>query len=164
MGEITETLPLHILFMVSGGLSIVLIICFIVLYRKLSKLRKAYVKMINGGSPQNVESLIIDLQEKIKALHEQQTKDRQTIQALADSMKKIKGYVGIHRYNAFGEGGNDLSFSMAIMDESQDGVVITGIHTREQMYVYAKPVTQGQSKYVLSPEEKEAIARSMRKE
>jgi hypothetical protein len=72
-------------------------------------------------------------------------------------LKKMKSKVGIHRYNAFSDTGSDLSFSVAILDEYQDGVLLTGIHNREQTYIYAKPIQRGQSQYTLSPEEKEAI-------
>ncbi|MEW9107481.1 DUF4446 family protein, partial [Paenibacillus sp.] len=71
--------------------------------------------------------------------------------------KKMKSHVGIQRYNAFAERGSDLSFSIAWLNEEQDGVVITSIHGREHSYVYAKPVEKGQSTYSLSPEEKKAI-------
>ncbi|MNG37637.1 hypothetical protein D3C84_1250500 [compost metagenome] len=72
-------------------------------------------------------------------------------------MKKKKGNIGIHRYNAFAERGNDLSFSIAVIDDAEDGMVLSGIHGRENTFVYAKPVQEGQSKYPLTPEEIEAI-------
>jgi hypothetical protein len=72
----------------------------------------------------------------------------------------MKSRLGVQRYNAFSqEGGSDLSFSIVILDEEQDGVVLTGIHGREQTFIYAKPVEKGQSSYSLSPEEKVLIDR-----
>ncbi|MNC64127.1 hypothetical protein D3C75_1143020 [compost metagenome] len=75
-------------------------------------------------------------------------------------MRTMKSNVSIKRYNAFSQQGSDLSFSMAILDDEQDGVVLTGIHSREESYLYAKPVDKGQSSYTLSPEEKEVIAQN----
>lgn len=164
MGEIISLLPMDAITLAAFGLSVALLILVIVLWRKLSKLRRLYMNMINGDSPRNMEDIIIKLQEKLQMVNEQQTKDRQALETLAGQVKRLKGNVGIFRFNAFGERGSDLSFSMAFTDEHQDGVVVTGIHNREQVYVYAKPLKQGQSQYALSPEEKEAIARSLRKE
>ena len=50
-----------------------------------------------------------------------------------------------------------MSFSLAILSEEEEGIVLTGLHNRESSYVYAKPLKDGQSKYPLSPEEKEAV-------
>ena len=47
-----------------------------------------------------------------------------------------------------------MSFSLAILSEQEEGIVLTGLHNRESSYVYAKPLKDGQSKYPLSPEEK----------
>ena len=72
-------------------------------------------------------------------------------------MRKKKGNIGIHRYNAFAERGSDLSFSLAIINDEKDGMVMSGIHGRDNTFVYAKPVKEGQSAYTLTPEEIEAI-------
>ncbi|MNG10134.1 hypothetical protein D3C84_935860 [compost metagenome] len=84
------------------------------------------------------------------------------ITTIQQAMTKMTSKLGIRRYNAFNDGGSDLSFSMALLNEEQDGVIITGIHSREQMYVYAKPIAKGQSSYTLSPEEKETITQTLK--
>ncbi len=76
-------------------------------------------------------------------------------------VEQLKGKVGMVRYNAFGEQGNDLSFSVAILDEQQNGIVMTSIYNREQSNSYAKPIEKGASSYRLSEEEKSAIQKAM---
>ena len=78
-------------------------------------------------------------------------------------LSTLKGRVGVHRFNAFSDSGSDLSFSVAFINEAEDGVVLTGIHGREQTFLYAKPIDKGQSAYMLSPEEKTAINLAMQK-
>jgi hypothetical protein len=73
----------------------------------------------------------------------------------------MKSKVAISRYNAFDKQGSDLSFTVALMDEEANGVLLTGIHSREQTYVYAKPVEGGKSTYNLSPEEKDTLNRTL---
>lgn len=64
---------------------------------------------------------------------------------------------GMVRFNPFSEVGGDQSFSIALLDANDDGIVITSLYTRDGNRVYAKPVKAGASDYSLSAEEKEAI-------
>jgi hypothetical protein len=142
------------------GLFIVVFIWLILNRIQLSKARKQYSQMMNGGRPENVEQLLIGLQNSINALTLQNNMQQSEIEQMKKQMRKMKSNVSIQRYNAFSEiGGSDLSFSIAILDEEQDGVVLTGIHGREQTFIYAKPVEKGQSTYNLTPEEKTIIDR-----
>jgi hypothetical protein len=76
-----------------------------------------------------------------------------------DLSKSIQN-IGFIRYNAFGDMGSDLSFSVALLDENYNGVVVTSIYAREDSNVYAKPVVKGESEYKLSVEEIQAIDRA----
>jgi hypothetical protein len=69
--------------------------------------------------------------------------------------------VGIVRFNPFSELGGEQSFSIALLNADNDGLVITSLYTREGDRVYGKPIKNGESKYQLSNEEKEAIARAI---
>jgi len=68
--------------------------------------------------------------------------------------------VGMVRFNPFREVGGDQSFSLALLDKGNSGVVITSLYTREGNRVYGKPVKEGNSEYSLSEEEKKAIEKS----
>jgi len=69
--------------------------------------------------------------------------------------------VALIRFNPFQESGGDLSFSLAILDAQNTGLVVTSHYTRDNNRVYAKPVKEGVSSYTLSEEEKEAIKKAM---
>ena len=69
--------------------------------------------------------------------------------------------VGLIRYDAFEDVGGRLSFSCAMLDDHGDGVVVTSINGRQDTRVYAKPITEGRSKYNLSIEEDEAIRQAL---
>lgn len=70
-------------------------------------------------------------------------------------------HIGVVRFNPFPDKGGDQSFVVALLDDHADGVVLSGLHSRSDSRVYAKPVARGQSNYTLTGEEKEAIARAM---
>lgn len=59
----------------------------------------------------------------------------------------------VKRYNAFSDTGSDLSFSVALVDDTQTGVVLSSIYGREESRTYGKPVIEGQSSYPLTEEE-----------
>ena len=65
-------------------------------------------------------------------------------------------------YNAFDNIGNNMSFSIAALDDNHDGLVITGIYSRENSYVYAKQIKNSQPvDKELSTEEKEALTKAL---
>lgn len=68
--------------------------------------------------------------------------------------------VGIVRYDAFKELGGHLSFSLALLDARQDGVVVSVLNDRNGARAYAKPVAGGRSTITLSEEEQRAITQS----
>jgi N-methylhydantoinase A/oxoprolinase/acetone carboxylase beta subunit len=65
--------------------------------------------------------------------------------------------IGILRYNPFSDVGSNQSFSIAVLDGRDDGLVITSLYAREGNRIYGKPIKEGNSEYSLSKEEKEAI-------
>jgi hypothetical protein len=65
--------------------------------------------------------------------------------------------VGIVRFNPFKDVGGNQSFSIALLDGKDDGVVITSLYLKEGNRVFAKPVKEGKSQFNLSKEEISAI-------
>jgi len=75
--------------------------------------------------------------------------------------RKTLQKVGVVRFNPFKEMGGDQSFSIAALNADNDGFVITSHYGRDSNRVYAKPIIQGESKYQLSKEEKEAVEKAI---
>jgi len=65
--------------------------------------------------------------------------------------------MAVVRYDAFGDMGGHLSWSMALLDDGGDGVVLTSIHGRSDSRTYAKNISSWSANQQLSPEEDEAI-------
>jgi len=61
------------------------------------------------------------------------------------------------RYDAFGDVGGHLSWSLALLDDAGHGTVLTSIHGRSEARTYAKSVANWTCEQQLSPEELEAI-------
>jgi hypothetical protein len=65
--------------------------------------------------------------------------------------------MAIVRYDALSEGAGQLSFSLALLNATGDGVVLSSINGRAETRTYAKPIEAGQGKQELSPEEAQAV-------
>jgi hypothetical protein len=82
------------------------------------------------------------------------------IDKLEDEGKFHVQKVGLIRFNPFQETGGDHSFSIALLDGKDTGVILTGLHTRERTRVYAKAIKKGKSEHELSNEEKKAFTKA----
>jgi hypothetical protein len=82
---------------------------------------------------------------------------RQEVAALRLEARDALRHLGVVRYDAFGDMGGHLSWSLAVLDDGGNGVVVTSIHGRSEARTYAKSVTGWTCEQQLSPEEGEAI-------
>ena len=82
---------------------------------------------------------------------------RQEVAALRAEARDALRHLSVVRYDAFGDMGGHLSWSMAVLDDSGNGVVVTSIHGRSEARTYAKSVVAWNCAQQLSPEETEAI-------
>lgn len=82
---------------------------------------------------------------------------RQEVAALRVEAKDALKHLSVVRYDAFGDVGGHLSWSLALLDDSGHGVVLTSIHGRSEARTYAKNITSWKCEQQLSPEEEEAI-------
>lgn len=77
-------------------------------------------------------------------------------------MTRALRHLAVVRYDAFGDMGGHLSWSLALLDDDGDGVLVTAIHGRADTRTYAKNVQRWTSTQQLSPEESEAVALARR--
>ena len=94
----------------------------------------------------------------VDALPEDVTGLRQEVAALRVEAGDALRHLAVVRYDAFGDMGGHLSWSLALLDDAGNGVVLTSIHGRSDARTYAKSVVAWTCEQQLSPEEDEAIA------
>lgn len=82
---------------------------------------------------------------------------RQEVAALKAESAGAFRHLGIVRYDAFQDVGGRLSWSVALLDEAGDGVVLTAINGRSEARSYAKGISGWESEQPLSPEEERAV-------
>ena len=149
MNKIIEIISQYSIFIVIGLIiiTVLLLIMNLILLSSVNKLEKKYRKMMRGVNNKNLEEVINDNLDNIeKALEKSEM-------AMNECKKGCVNKIAIMRYKAFEDIGSDLSFSVAILDSFNDGVIITGIYSRHDSTTYAKPIDKGISRYDLSEEE-----------
>jgi hypothetical protein len=85
---------------------------------------------------------------------------RGEVEALRQEAAGAMRHLAVVRYDAFGDMGGRLSWSLALLDDGGDGVVLTSIHGRSDARSYAKNVRGWAADMPLSPEEEEAVKRA----
>ncbi len=94
-------------------------------------------------------------------------RDIATLSAELENLKRESKFsiqkIGLIRFNPFKEVGGNQSFSVALLDGNDSGIVITSLYSREGNRVYGKEIKAGQSDFLLSVEEKEAINKAKNK-
>ncbi len=162
MEEIINTIGMNNIIIISIAINFILLIAFLVATAKISKLNRKYKEFMQKlGNGKNIEEDLENYMYRVERVERQNGEINSVIKGLDKDLKKCIQKIGIVRYNAFKDVGSDLSFTLALLDENDDGVVLNGIYSREMSNIYAKPVEKGKSSYTLSEEEQEAIKKAV---
>lgn len=153
MLQMLTPLQSELLLAVIVGINLLILFALMSLWVKVSRTRKLMNKLFSGTSKENLEGQLNLLLTQMEEWKKQQNDQQFLINRLSQRVGAQCGNVSIIRYNAFGDTGSDLSFSMALVDDHQNGVVLTNIFGREESRLYAKPIQAGKSSYHLSEEE-----------
>lgn len=145
-----------------GVLVILLLFWNLSLSMKLNKINKRFNRLMRGSSITNLEQVIEKYINEIEEMNLNINKNSKEIKFLTEKMSTYKGKVEMVRYNAFGEEGNDLSYSVAFIDDNRNGVVLTSIYNRGESNSYAKPILNGSSNYKLSQEEISVVEKAQK--
>ncbi|MFA5197491.1 MAG: DUF4446 family protein [Patescibacteria group bacterium] len=124
------------------------------------KIRKKN-KLFFESSDENVYELLRHMVADNKKFNKRSEKVEQGLDEIARIMKLSFQKIGVVRYNPFKDTGGDMSFSLALLNLENSGIVITSIHGRGADRVYAKPIEKGKSQHNLSAEEIEAINKAI---
>ena len=144
-------------FAIMSGVMLILFILLIVNIIKTGRLRKKYGAFMMGKNAESLEDPLVKRIQQVDELLTYEAENRENIQKIFDSLKFTFQKVGMVKYDAFHEMGGKLSFSLALLDQKNDGFIINAMHSREGCYTYIKEIVNGNSIIVLADEEKEAL-------
>lgn len=122
---------------------------------------RADQRAVLGDREQDLVAHAAALQSQFEALH-QYVEDvaaglNQRMETAEQRLDRAISYRSLVRYDAYGEMSGRQSTSIALLDATRSGIVLSSISHREQARLYGKQVQEGQAELELSPEESDAI-------
>jgi hypothetical protein len=139
---------------------VVITVIYLISTWRLRHVVKRYQTLLNELNQRSVETLLFDQVETMRVTKATVDQFKERLSNLELAAQSYVQRVGVVRFNAFADTGSDLSFSIALLDNNDDGVVISCIQGRHEGRTYAKPITRGRSAYPLSQEELLAIQKT----
>ena len=136
---------------------LILLILVIVMMCKISKLNKRCDSFMRGKAGKSLEEDIVRLYEDNQALKSGMNDNKRDIRSIYKQLAKAFQKVAIVRYDAFQTMGGNLSYSLVMLDEINNGFILNTIHSSEGCYSYTKDIVDGRCDISLSEEEQKAI-------
>jgi hypothetical protein len=161
--DLTSTVG--VIAIAAGAVALVALILVLLLLTRLKRLRGAQRAVLGASGERD---LISHAQSLGTGFEELRRMVESTFSQLAERLEGNERRLGrtisktaVIRYDAYGEMTGRQSSSMALLDDSGTGVVLSSILHREQARMYVKGIRDGQSEFELSPEENEAIQNAL---
>lgn len=130
------------------------------LWQRMRRVRSAQSVILGSGSGDLLE-FAVALQARIDDVHRAVD---EVAAGLSRVDRRVDGSVtntAVVRYDAYEGTGGQQSASVALLDATRTGTVLTAIQGRDYARIYVKDLDRGRSSVALSPEEQEAVDRAM---
>lgn len=149
-------LPLHFVTYAAALLALISLVVAVSASQSARQQKKRLARLLKG-SRENLEAALVEAQSAAGTAAASVRDVEERLAHLEEEIQHALTRVGMVRFNPFSDTGSDLSFAVALINNRLDGVVLTGLWGRDEVRVYAKQVIEGQSHYVLSDEERQAL-------
>jgi hypothetical protein len=144
----------------AGAAAVVALLAALALWRRLARVQAAQALVLGSGR-QDLLDFAVSLQARIDDLHRAVD---EVATGLSRVDRRVDGSVtntAVVRYDAYEGTGGQQSASVALLDSTRTGTVLTAIQGRDYARIYVKDLDRGRSSVALSPEELEAVERAM---
>ena len=145
----------------AGVLALAGLVLAAVAWSRLRAIRSAQQVLLGRGSSDLVD-FAVALQGRIDETHRKLDELGGGLAQLDRRVDGVVSRVAVVRYDAYENTGGHQSASVALLNASRTGIVLTAIQGREHARIYVKEVEEGRSPVALSPEEQEAVDRAMK--
>jgi len=145
-----------------GAVAVALVALLLLLanWLTLRRVRRAQKTLLAGGTGDLVD-FAVSLQARIDELHRAVDEVGGRVGRVDARIDGTVSKTAIVRYDAYENSGGHQSASVAMLDSSRTGVVLSAIQGRDYARIYVKELDRGRASVALSPEEQEAVDRAM---
>lgn len=154
---------LMIMLAVLAAITLILLVITIILVVKVASLTRKYRNFMKGSDGTTLEDTIFTRFKEIDLLKSEAKYISEKLTIACDTLLTAYQKVGIVKYDAFKEMGGKLSFSLCMLDDENNGFVLTSMHTREGCYTYIKEIIKGEAYVILASEERKALDEAINK-
>lgn len=130
-------------------------------HQSLRRVRAAQLVLLGDGKADLVD-FAVSLQSRIDELHRAVDRVESGLARVDRRVDDAVSKTAVVRYDAYENTGGHQSASVALLDSSRSGVVLSAIQGRDYARIYVKELDRGRASIALSPEEQEAVERAMR--
>lgn len=146
--------------MATAVLSVINLLLLIILAWQFFKYRNRQTELLRGEEIPDLEEIVLK-HKKTLATHNKNLKELgKILEELVENNRLNIQKTGLVRFNPFADAGSNMSFSLALLDGRDNGIVISSLHGREGTRIYAKSIQKGKSGYHLTEEEEQAVAQA----
>ena len=138
----------------AAGLAIVLALIALL---KIRRMRRDYTLLQGEDGAESFVQAVSRKSQEVVQLRMDVERTRTQVEALRVDLCDAIRHVAVVRYDAFNDMGGRMSFSVALLEDAGDGLVLSSINGRTETRTYAKGVKAGVSDAILSPEEEQVI-------
>jgi Protein of unknown function (DUF4446) len=144
----------------AAAVAVAALVLAVIVTRDVRRLRAAQSVLL-GGAKRDLADFAVSLQARVEDLHRAVDEVAAAIARVDRRADATLSRVAVVRYDAYEGAGGRQSASVAFLDSSRSGVVVSAIQGRDYARVYVKELDQGKAVIALSPEEQEAVERAM---
>ncbi len=144
----------------AGAVAVLALVIALVLHLRLRRVRAAQLTLQGSGGGDLVD-FAVSLQGRVDGLHRAIDDVTATLGRLERRVDATVSRLAVVRYDAYENTGGHQSASVALLDASRTGVVLTAIQGRDYARIYIKELDAGRAAVSLSPEEQQAVERAM---
>jgi len=145
----------------AAAVAVIALALALVLHLRLRRVRAAQHALLGGGGGDLVD-FAVALQGRIDGLHRAVDDVTAALARLERHVDSTVSRLAVVRYDAYEKSGGHQSASVALLDASRTGVVLSAIQGRDYARIYVKELDEGRAAVSLSPEEQDAVNRAMK--
>lgn len=124
---------------------------------RIRRQKQRYDHLLRGNTDVNLEELLVSINERIENSNKEiRTIDQRAIEAKDTTMGAVSN-MAVVNFDAFDGQSGSLSFSLCLLDNFHNGIILTSLYSTEGSTVYLKEIVNGVSDKDLAKNELEAL-------
>jgi hypothetical protein len=125
--------------------------------QRTRRISQRQARLLRGADGESLEKMLLDYADNSVTIRSQLETAKETGTSQGQSIRRSLRRIGLVRFDAFPDIGGRQSFAVALLDDDRSGIIFSGLYSRHDMRVYAKPIVAGKSPILLTDEERRAV-------